>query len=97
MKEITIATTFIFDSESSSKQYQTLQYTDGTTSCDCFGWTKRCINGKRSCKHTRFVEAGLGARHAVKVVEQSTPGRRTPQRASEPVLAGPRRRFDLEG
>ncbi len=41
--------------------YQTLQYADGTTSCDCFGWTRRVQkmadgSTRRSCKHTRMVD-----------------------------------------
>lgn len=91
MKEI--ATIFIFNSDTSNAQYQTLQYVDGSTSCDCKGWTRRVDpGGGRSCKHTRYVAAGLGARHAVSVVEQSTPAKRTPQRAMpEPVLTGKRK------
>lgn len=85
----TIATTYIFDSDSSSKQYQTLQYVDGTLSCDCPGWTRRNPPGGRTCKHTRFVQAGLGARHAVSVVENSTPAVRSKQRALEPVFVEP--------
>lgn len=86
MKEI--ACTFIFASDSNpSKTYQCLQYDDGSTSCNCFGWTKRVQpSGARSCRHTRDVEAGLGERHAVAMVEQSNAARRTPQRASGGVL-----------
>jgi hypothetical protein len=92
-----VATTFFFSSESNPNVvYQTIQWTTGELSCDCKGWTRRNPPGGRTCRHVRLVQAGLGARHAVKVVEQSTPARRTPQRASEPVLAGPRRRFALE-
>lgn len=53
-----IAQVHFFDSSSSSKKYQTLEYEDGTTSCDCPGWTRRIdTKGRRSCKHTRQVEA----------------------------------------
>lgn len=61
----TILTTFFFESSSSDKLYQTLRYDDGSTSCDCPGWTRR---PQRSCKHTRLVEAGLGDTEARKVV-----------------------------
>jgi hypothetical protein len=38
-------------------EYQTLQYADGTTSCNCKGWTRRVAgDGSRSCKHTRLAE-----------------------------------------
>jgi len=40
-------------------QYETLQYTDGSTSCNCKGWTRRlAADGSRSCKHTRHVDMG---------------------------------------
>jgi len=31
-------------------QYQTLQYSDGTTSCDCKGWTRR-VSFNQDQKH----------------------------------------------
>jgi hypothetical protein len=50
-----------FASSSGSKTYETLQYSDGTTSCDCMGWCRRvAADGSRTCKHVRFVEAGVG-------------------------------------
>ena len=52
----TIAKAWTFESSSSSKTYETLQYTDGTTSCNCPGWTRRA---QRTCKHTRAVDMGL--------------------------------------
>lgn len=95
----TIARTFIFESDSDpDRTYQTLQYTDGTTSCDCKGWTRRNPPGGRTCKHVRYVLAGLGNRHAISVVEQSTvTGGATPQRAMpEPTFDRSRRKFQLE-
>ena len=45
--------------------YQTLQYSDGTTSCECRGWCRRvAADGSRSCKHTRWVDQGIADRHA---------------------------------
>ena len=45
-------------------EYQTLQYNDGTTSCNCKGWTRRlAADGTRSCKHTRWVDLGTADRH----------------------------------
>jgi hypothetical protein len=44
-----------FQSSSGTGTYETLKYNDGSLSCDCPGWTRRAI---RSCKHTRWVEAG---------------------------------------
>ena len=49
-----------FTSESNpDKEYETLRYTDGSTSCNCPGWTRRITtDGSRSCKHTRSVDLG---------------------------------------
>jgi len=45
-------------------EYQTLQYTDGATSCNCPGWTRRvAADGSRSCKHTRWIDLGTADRH----------------------------------
>jgi hypothetical protein len=45
-------------------EYQTLQYSDGSTSCNCAGWTRRvAVDGSRSCKHTRWVDLGTADRH----------------------------------
>jgi hypothetical protein len=55
-----------FKSDSNpSKRYQTLRYSDGSTSCNCPGWT-RCIDGagRRSCKHTRDVDMGMATENA---------------------------------
>lgn len=92
----TIVTTFIFESESNpEKVYQTLQMNDGTVTCDCPGYRfKR--TAERTCRHLRLVLAGLGNRHAIRVVESGTLAKRTPQKAmAEPVFTG-RRRFALE-
>lgn len=53
-----IKTVWLFGSDSNpSKQYQTLLYMDGSTSCNCPGWTRRvAADGSRSCKHTRLVD-----------------------------------------
>lgn len=49
-----------FNSDSNpNKEYETLRYTDGSTSCNCAGWTRRVApDGSRSCKHTRLVDLG---------------------------------------
>lgn len=52
-----------FNSSSGDKVYETLQYEDGTTSCDCPGWTRRAI---RDCKHTRAVRLGDANLAAIK-------------------------------
>lgn len=54
-----IARVWAFVSDSSSREYETLQYSDGSTSCNCMGWTRRISHdGTRSCKHTRLVDMG---------------------------------------
>jgi len=52
----TIMKTNFFLSSDGKKKYQTLSWSDGTHSCDCPGWTKRCVNGQRTCKHVREVQ-----------------------------------------
>lgn len=65
MSRPVIRATYWFASSSGSGTYETLRYTDGTTSCSCPGWTRRVDkNGGRSCKHARMVEAGIGHLHA---------------------------------
>jgi len=50
---------WIFSSKSSDKTYETLKYADGTTSCNCMGWTRHVkLDGSRSCSHTRSVDMG---------------------------------------
>lgn len=45
-------------------EYQTLQYEDGSKSCNCMGWTRRVAGeGSRSCKHTRWVDLGIAGQH----------------------------------
>lgn len=55
-----IAKTWTFVSDSNpDKEYETLQMTDLSTSCNCPGWTRRVdAQGHRSCKHTRLVDQG---------------------------------------
>jgi hypothetical protein len=55
-KQIAKVWTFASDSNPNI-QYETLQYTDSSTSCNCKGWTRRvAADGTRSCKHTRLVD-----------------------------------------
>jgi hypothetical protein len=55
-----ISKVWAFPSDSNPNiEYETLQYEDGTTSCNCKGWTRRtALDGSRSCKHTRQVDMG---------------------------------------
>lgn len=54
-----IAQVWTFESGSSSNTYETLEYDDGTTSCNCRGWTIKRGDKPRSCKHTRMVDQGI--------------------------------------
>lgn len=100
-----IHTAFSFASSSGGKLYQTLLYDDGTTSCDCPGWTRRVQpDGSRTCKHTRSVANGTAAQESVghsypglRVLTNHTTQPRISQRAIEqPDLLTPGRRvFDL--
>jgi hypothetical protein len=59
-----ISKVWIFLSDSNPNvQYETLQYVDRTTSCNCKGWTRRVVDGTRSCKHTRYVDMGIADQH----------------------------------
>ena len=65
MSTQTIAESWLFESSSSAKTYETLRYADGSLSCNCPGWTRRTTaSGERSCKHTRLAECGLADREA---------------------------------
>jgi predicted nucleic acid-binding Zn finger protein len=58
-KQISKVWTFSSDSNPNT-EYETLQYLDQTTSCNCPGWTRRVASdGTRSCKHTRYVDQGI--------------------------------------
>lgn len=54
----TVAKVWTFVSDSNpDKEYETMQFTDLSTSCNCMGWTRRVdAKGERSCKHTRLVD-----------------------------------------
>src|SRR5580765_5358875 len=56
-----------FESDSNPNiEYETLQYSDGSTSCNCKGWTRRVAgDGTRSCKHTRYVDIGIADQNCV--------------------------------
>ena len=41
------------------KRYTVCEVSDGTTSCDCMGWTRRNPAGGRTCKHTQDYEVHL--------------------------------------
>jgi len=61
-EEQVIAKVWYFESKSSKKvpkpRYETLLYTDDTTSCGCKGWCMKKAGQERSCRHTRLVDSG---------------------------------------
>jgi hypothetical protein len=80
-KAITKVWTFQSDSNP-DKTYETLQYDDGTTSCNCPGWTRRVAqDGSRSCKHTRLVDQGLADSHCVSSHSYDSPVQAPPAKA----------------
>lgn len=71
MADKVITKLWVFGSESNpDKKHQTLLYDDGTTSCGCPGWTRRCTSeGFRTCRHTRSVDAGTADSECVSWVD----------------------------
>ena len=77
-------------------EYQTLQYADGSTSCNCAGWTRRvAANGSRSCKHTRWVDLGTAGRHCTASHDygtaQTTPSQHAQRKIPIPPKLGQRK------
>lgn len=65
-----VAKCWWFESSSGNKTYETLQYTDDSSSCNCPGWTRRVdAQGNRSCKHTRSVHGGMADSEAIRFVD----------------------------
>ena len=51
------------------KQYETLNWSDGSISCNCMGWTRHvAADGSRTCRHVRLVQAGLADGQATRVL-----------------------------
>ncbi len=76
MSGAAIAKCWTFASSSGGGRYQTLLYTDGTTSCDCPGWCRRIASdGSRSCKHTRAVLMGTADRECESRHDSQVPAR----------------------
>src|SRR5512137_1942954 len=74
-KQITKVWTFASDSNPNI-EYETLQYSDGSTSCNCKGWTRRvAADGTRSCKHCRYVDMGIADAHCTATHNYETTNR----------------------
>ena len=66
MTTVSIRKVWTFQSDTnSSKTYETLQYVNGSTSCNCMGGTRRISNGIRTCKHTRYVDQGVAEQYCL--------------------------------
>lgn len=60
-------------SSNPNNSYETLQYEDGSTSCNCMGWCRRVApDGSRSCKHTRAVDLGTADQEATTSLDYQT-------------------------
>ncbi len=74
----------------SGKTYTLCEVNDGSTSCDCMGWTRRNPPGGRTCKHTQDYETTLRADWQASAGGSPAP---MPPVAVEPVVqAGVRER-----
>lgn len=83
---------FASDSNPNIK-YETLQYSDGSTSCNCKGWTRRvAADGTRSCKHVRYVDMGIADQNctATHNYATSTPKRKETNHDKNPCFPIPR-------
>lgn len=83
-----INTAYGFQSSSSTEVYQTLVFEDGKITCNCPGWTRRIVDGVRTCKHVRFVEMGIARNQCVSFKDyredNPLPPVKTPARKTEP-------------
>ena len=80
-----IAKSWMFKSSSGKGMYETLAFTNNTTSCNCPGWTRHLDkNGQRSCKHVRMVEQGVADQEAASFQTYPSSGRVDTARSQEP-------------
>src|SRR5258705_12368398 len=96
----TISRVWTFTSDSNPAiEYETLQYTDGTTSCNCNGWTRRVsADGSRCCKHTRLVDLGSADQHCKATHNYETQRRKVTSNAKHKIVQIPKlghRKFAL--
>ena len=100
---IAISKAWVFASSSGDGQYQTLLYANGSTSCDCKGWTRRVArDGSRTCKHVRLVEMSradfecLSSKDYANKVNTRIGPRPTPTTAPPSPPTGRKFQFDEE-
>jgi hypothetical protein len=93
----TISRVWTFASDSNPDiEYETLQYSDKSTSCNCKGWTRRVASdGSRSCKHTRYVDMGIANNYCTANHSYETPKPQTStqhaKRQITPIKLGQRK------
>lgn len=93
---------WVFRSSSGRGLYQTIEWGDGTGSCDCPGWTRRNPPGGRTCKHVRLVLCGMadqlaercGTDHKLRSTEERMEGKT--EKSVQPAKSVPGRAFDFE-
>jgi hypothetical protein len=90
-KQISKVWTFASDSNPNI-EYETLQYLDGSTSCNCMGWTRRvAADGTRSCKHTRLVDMGIADQNCTATHNYATTNqKRKETNGKNPIFSIPR-------
>ena len=96
---IAISKAWVFASSSGDRQYQTLLYADGSTSCDCKGWTRRVArDGSRTCKHVRLVEMGIADSQCLSSLDyrSAKPPPPKPHTPEPPPSAPAVRRFQFD-
>ena len=76
---------WFFQSKSNpNKEYETRQYEDGTTSCQCGAWCKHPNDdGTRTCPHVRMIETGTATQNSIRSGDTAG-GWHTPQPAAVP-------------
>lgn len=92
---------WVFESSDGTKTYQTLKWSDGSTSCDCAGWTRRVAvkigaNGPekvRTCKHVRMVIAGCASEYCLKNSDLTVMDTAQQSDSVPPVVAAYARKF----
>jgi hypothetical protein len=73
------------------KEYETLQYLDGSTSCNCKGWTRRvAADGSRCCKHTRYVDLQQADRHCIATHRYQTNQTKSNSHEKHPLVSLPK-------
>jgi hypothetical protein len=90
-KQISKVWTFASDANPNI-EYETLQYSDGSSSCNCKGWTRRVSqDGMRSCKHTRAVDMGIADQNCLATHNYTTnQKRKDTTNGKNPIIIIPR-------